>query len=144
MAHLHKKMKKGKAYWYVRETQRIGGRPTVVNQVYLGTAEKILSVFMGKEERVPKRFSSKEFGSVFSVTQLDGVLDLRGLVDGVVPAKRSTVGPSVGELLFYAVLNRTIAPRSKRQLARWLERTDIQTIRPVDLASLSPQNFWFR
>ena len=141
MAHLHKKMKKGRAYYYVRETQRIGGTPTVVNQVYLGTAGKILSVFMGKPQ-LPKRFSSKEFGSIFVLHELDREIGLAEMVDQVVPRRRRSEGPSCGQLLLYAVLNRAIAPRSKRQLASWYERTDIQNIRPVRLEALSPQNFW--
>ena len=81
MAHLHKKMKKGRGYYYVRETQRIRGKPTVVNQIYLGTAEKILSVFMGKERDLPKRFSSKEFGSVFVLNEVDRAIDLANIVN---------------------------------------------------------------
>jgi len=141
MAHLHKKMKKGRAYYYVRETKRIGGKPTVVNQVYLGTAEKILSVFMGKKQ-LPKRFSSKEFGSLFILHELEREIGLAEMVDQVAPRRRRSEGPSCGQLLLYAVINRAIAPRSKRQLARWYERTDIQNIRPVRLKALSAQNFW--
>jgi hypothetical protein len=44
MAHLHKKIKKGKAFSYVREMARVNGKPKVVSQVYLGTAEKILAL----------------------------------------------------------------------------------------------------
>jgi len=142
MAHLHKKVKKDRAYYYVRETQRIHGKSTVISQVYLGSAEKILSVFMGREDRLPKRFSSKEFGSLFLLHETDRAVDLARIVDEVVPGKRKTSGPSVGELLFYAALNRAVAPKSKRQLSGWYEKTDIQHIRPVRLEALSPQNFW--
>ena len=48
----------------------------------------------------------------------------------------------MGELVFYAALNRAIAPTSKRQLATWYETTDIQRIRPLRLESLNSQNFW--
>jgi transposase len=142
MAHLHKKIKKGHAYYYLRETRRIGGRPQVVNQVYLGSADRILSVFMGEEEKLPKRFSSKEFGSILVLHALDRELELAERVDRVVPRKRRSDGPSCGELLLYAVINRAIAPRSKRQLRGWYEKTDIQSLRPVKMAALSPQNFW--
>ena len=50
-------------------------------------------------------------------------------------------GPSLGEIIFYAAMNRAIAPTSKRKLAAWYEQTDIQRIRPVRLISLSSQNF---
>ncbi|MEJ5315345.1 MAG: IS1634 family transposase, partial [Anaerolinea sp.] len=142
MAHLHKKIKRGHAYYYVRETQRIGGKPRVVNQVYLGSAERILSVFLGKEQGLPKSFSSKEFGSVFVLEQVDRQVDLASIVDQVVARRRSSDGPSGGELLVYAVINRAISPKSKRQLRHWYEKTDIQSIRPVRLEALNPQNFW--
>jgi hypothetical protein len=48
----------------------------------------------------------------------------------------------LGELVYYATLNRAIAPTSKRQLASWFETTDIQRIRPLRLESLNSQNFW--
>ena len=44
--------------------------------------------------------------------------------------------------MFYAALNRAIAPTSKRRLASWYETTDIQRIRPLRLESLNSQNFW--
>lgn len=142
MAHLHKKMKRGHAYYYVRETQRIGGKPQVVNQVYLGTAQRILSVFMGKERGLPRGFSSKEFGSLFVLHQVDRQVELARIVDDVLTSTRRSKGPSCGELLLYAVINRAISPRSKRQLGGWYEKTDIQSIRPVKLEALNPQNFW--
>jgi transposase len=143
MAHLHKKIKRGRPYYYVREVQRIKGKPTVVNQVYLGSADRILEVFLGKNrEALPRGFSSKEFGSVFVMDRIDREVDIGGVVDGVLGRRRRTRGPSCGDLFYYAVLNRAISPRSKRQLSSWYERTDIQSIRPLRLEALSPQNFW--
>ncbi len=57
MAHLHKKIKKGRPYYYVREIQRVNGKPTVVNQVYLGSPERILELFRVRE--IARRFFSK-------------------------------------------------------------------------------------
>jgi transposase len=136
MAHLYKKVKKGHEYFYVRETQRVYGKPTTINQVYLGTADKVQAA-LGKGG-----FSPKEFGSIFILNELDRVLDLAGLVNQVLPPKKKTKGPTLGELVFYAALNRAIAPTSKRRLASWYETTDIQRIRPLRLESLNSQNFW--
>ena len=136
MAHLYKKLKKGHEYFYIRETQRVYGKPTTINQVYLGTADKV-------EEALGKGgFSPKEFGSVFALNELDRALDLAGMINEILPPKKRVRGPSLGELVFYATLNRAIAPTSKRQLANWYETTDIQRIRPLRLESLNSQNFW--
>jgi len=136
MAHLYKKVKKGHEYFYIRETQRVYGKPTTINQVYLGTADKVQAV-LGKGG-----FSSKEFGSVFALNELDRQVDLAGMINEILPPKKRVRGPSLGELVYYAALNRAIAPTSKRQLASWYETTDIQRIRPLRLESLNSQNFW--
>ena len=136
MAHLYKKLKKGHEYFYIRETQRVYGKPTTINQVYLGTADKVQAA-LGKGG-----FSPKEFGSVFALNELDRAVDLAGMINEILPPKKRVRGPSLGELVFYATLNRAIAPTSKRQLANWYETTDIQRIRPLRLESLNSQNFW--
>jgi transposase len=136
MAHLYKKLKKGHEYFYIRETQRVYGKPTTINQVYLGTADKVEAA-LGKGG-----FSPKEFGSVFALNELDRQVDLAGMINEILPPKKRVRGPSLGELVFYAALNRAIAPTSKRQLATWYETTDIQRIRPLRLESLNSQNFW--
>ena len=136
MAHLYKKLKKGHEYFYIRETQRVYGKPTTINQVYLGTADKVEAA-LGKGG-----FSPKEFGSVFALNELDRAVDLAGMINEILPPKKRVRGPSLGELVFYAALNRAIAPTSKRQLATWYETTDIQRIRPLRLESLNSQNFW--
>jgi transposase len=136
MAHLYKKLKKGHEYFYIRETQRVYGKPTTINQVYLGTADKVEAA-LGKGG-----FSPKEFGSVFALNEIDRDVDLAGMINEILPPKKRVRGPSLGELVFYAALNRAIAPTSKRQLANWYETTDIQRIRPLRLESLNSQNFW--
>jgi len=136
MAHLYKKLKKGHEYFYIRETQRVYGKPTTINQVYLGTADKVQAA-LGKGG-----FSPKEFGSVFALNELDRSVDLAGMINEILPPKKRVKGPSLGELVFFAALNRAIAPTSKRQLANWYGTTDIQRIRPLRLESLNSQNFW--
>jgi hypothetical protein len=44
MAHLHKKVKQGKTYYYIREMARVQGKPKVVNQIYLGSVERIMEI----------------------------------------------------------------------------------------------------
>ncbi len=41
MAHFHIKTKKGRPYLYVREIARVGGKPTVVSQVYIESVYKL-------------------------------------------------------------------------------------------------------
>ena len=142
MAHLHKKVKKDHTYYYIRESQRIKGRPTIVNQVYLGTADKVQFCWIFGKGTLPEGFSPKRIWLVFLINELDQEIDLAGMIDELLPPGKKIRGPSLGEIIFYAAMNRAIAPTSKRKLAAWYEQTDIQRIRPVRLISFSSQNFW--
>ncbi len=42
-----KKIIKGHAYWYAVKMGRVDGKPKPVEQIYLGTAEKIVEIMKG-------------------------------------------------------------------------------------------------
>lgn len=141
MAHLHKKMKKGRPYYYVREIARVGGKPTVVNQVYLGSPERILEMATQKGEPL-QHVQAQEFGALWLANLIEQDLGFAALVDSIVPRKKNERGPTVGEYFLYALLNRLIDARSKRALPDWYKGTAIQQIRPVDVDKLDSQRFW--
>jgi transposase len=141
MAHLHKKMKKGRPYWYVRETARVDGKPKVVNQVYLGTADRIRDLALGKGFEC-KKLAVQEFGALWLANLIDGQVGLVGLIDSVITRGRKERGPTVGEYFLYAVFNRMVDACSKRALPGWYEHTAIQSIRPVAVEELDSQRFW--
>lgn len=143
MAHLHKKMKKGRPYYYIREIKRVDGKPKVVSQIYLGTVEGIAAKFQGAAQAsTPERLRVEEFGALFVAHEMERQLDTIGLIDSIVPPGPKETGPSVGEYFFYAWANRLIDPRSKRALEEWYGRTAIQQIRPVDIKQLNSQRYW--
>lgn len=142
MAHLHKKMKKGRPYYYVREIQRVNGKPTVVNQVYLGSPERILSFFSGEDKSTFTSLTSREFGSLFIFNEIDKAIGFADIVDSVVVPSAREQQPTVGQYCYYAVLNRIIEPLSKLRLPEWYKGTDIQSIRPVDIDRLNCKAFW--
>src|SRR5512138_3687865 len=141
MAHIHKKMKKGRPYYYVREMARIGGKLKVVEQIYLGSPERIKELVTADRGSCTK-ISVQEFGALWLANLLAGEIDLAGIVDSVVPRMRNEKGPSVGEYFLYAVLNRMVAPCSKRALPEWYKSTAMQHIRPVDVDELNSQRYW--
>lgn len=141
MAHLHKKTKKGRPYYYVRETARVDGKPTIVNQVYLGSAERILQLAQASKGGC-LRLKVQEFGALWLADLIEREVGLVSLIDAVVPPGAKEQGPSVGEYFLYAVFNRMVAPCSKRALPEWYEGTAIQFIRPVDADLLSSQRYW--
>src|SRR3990172_4440147 len=143
MAHLHRKMKKGRPYYYVREIQRVDGVPKVVSQIYLGSVEAIASRFReAAASQRPLRLQAREFGALFLAHLMETRLDTIGLIDSIVPRSPRETGPSVGEYFFYAWANRLIDPKSKRALPDWYRATAVDQIRPVDVEALCSQRFW--
>ncbi len=141
MAHLHKKMKKGRPYYYVREIARVAGKPKVVNQVYLGSPERILEIAQGKTT-LPSRLQVQEFGGLWLAHLIEKEIDIARLVDEIVPAEKEDGKPSIGEYFLYAIYNRMIAGCSKRAMPGWYKQTAIQQIRPVEVNELNSQVFW--
>lgn len=142
MAHLHKKMKKGRPYYYVREIARVDGKPKVINQVYLGSPERILEMASGGGAVAPNRIQAQEFGALWLANLIEKDIDIAGLVDSVIPPEENEEGPSVGEYFVYAIYNRMIDACSKRAMADWYKGTAIQHIRPTQTDELTSQMFW--
>ena len=143
MAHLHKKIKKGRPYYYVREIARVDGKPKVINQVYLGSPERILEMAQGGGNAMPRKIQAQAFGALWLANLVEKEIDLAGLVDGIVSLEKGNT-PSAGEYFLYAVYNRMIQACSKRGMSGWYKPTAIQHIRPVKVDELSSQMFWLK
>ena len=141
MAHIHKKMKKGRPYYYVRETARVDGKPRVVNQVYLGSPEKIMKMAT-QGGGMPEKIKVHEFGALWLAHLIEQEIDIAGLIDGIIPREKNEQGVSVGDYFLYAIYNRMIDACSKRAMPEWYRKTAIQFIRPVKVDELSSQQFW--
>ena len=96
MAHLHKKMKKGRPYYYVREMARIDGKLQVIEQIYLGSPERIRQLATGERGTCAK-ITVQEFGALWLSNLLAGEINLAEIVDSVVPRMRREKGPSLGK-----------------------------------------------
>lgn len=141
MAHFHIKRKRGRPYLYVREIARVNGKPKVVSQIYIGGPDKVAAMAKGELDE-EKQLKVEQFGALWLAAMIDSDIDLAGIVDDVVGRGESEKGPSVGEYFLYSVLNRMVAPRSKRRLSDWYAHTAIQQIRPVDIRQLTSQRYW--
>src|SRR5207253_10143886 len=67
--------------------------------------------------------------------------DVVAIIDRHVP-KRGTQGPSVGQYLLLAALNRCLAPTSKAGIAPWYSKTALRRFLPFTPNQLSSQRFW--
>ena len=140
MAHFHIKRKKGRPYLYVREIARVGGKPKVISQVYIGSPERVVA--LTKRGRPIVRLRVEEFGSLWIAQQIDAEVDLANIVDSVIPRGSREKGPSIGEYFLYCVWNRMVEAVSKNRLAEWYRSTAIQQIRPVEIEELTSQRYW--
>ena len=105
-------------YYYLVESARVDGKPRIVSQEYLGTAEEVMAKLAGAGSGEPVRSQHKRFGDlagVWSVLQRLGVVEI---VDSVVP-RRPDAGASVGTYIALATANRVVAPCSKLAFADW-------------------------
>lgn len=138
MPSLTKKIIKGKSYYYLRECKRINGKPKVVWTYYLGSAERLLERLTRPE---PQTVTIAEFGASVAAFDIASTLGVVEVIDRHVP-KRDSRGPTVGQYLLMAALNRCVQPRSKLQLAAWYEGTVLRRLLPMSVSQLSSQRFW--
>lgn len=138
MASLIKKIIRGRPYYYLRECQRIDGKPTIIWQKYLGSAEQLVQRLANPD---PQQAVVREFGASAACLDLAQQLDLAGTIDRHVP-KQGERGPSVGQYLLVAVLNRCIAPRSKARTGAWYETTVLPRLVRLRASQLTSQRFW--
>jgi transposase len=122
MASIVGKKQDGKTYYYLVESARVSGKPRIVSQQYLGSADEVTAKLSGTSAGLPVRTRHKAFGdlaAVWSVLERLGVADV---IDAVAP-RRSDAAASVGTYIALATANRIVAPCSKLAFADWWETT---------------------
>lgn len=138
MAVLTKKIISGRPYYYLRECQRVDGKPKIVWQKYLGSVDQIIEKLRAP---TPMSVSLREFGASRACFEVARELDVVETIDRFCP-KRRTDGLSVGEYILIAALNRCIAPRSKKRIAHWYAKTILPRLLPAKQEQLVSQRFW--
>ena len=135
--------KKGRRrYYYVVTSKRVHGKPRIVDQTYLGTAEAVRQLVRNQSALVPLEASSRDLG-------LPGVLWQAALSSGafeallsVWPAARK--GPSIPHFLLLAASHRICCPGPKTRVADWYSGTVLPRLWGFPASSFSSQSFWNR
>jgi len=140
MAYILKKRIKGRTYYYLAESQRVKGKPRIVWQKYLGTADKIKERLLESKKEYIEDISTFEIGSLAAIESIEREIGFLKIVDEIVPKRNQ--GMSVGLYLYLIVLNRAIEPKSKASLGAWLKKTAISEYRELDFSLLDSANFW--
>ena len=140
MPSLVAKKKGNKLYYYVVESARVEGKPRIVHQVYLGTAEKLAELVRDRTAPLPLAAFTREFGlpaALWAAAQQSGVWDL---LRSLWPAPRS--GPSPAHYLLLAALYRICRPGPKTEVADWYRTSILSALWELPAERFTSQAFW--
>ena len=138
MASLQRKIIHHRPYYYLVESRRVNGRPRPVVLAYLGSADTLLHRLQSQAE--PTRARLTQFGGVAALYDLAEQLQLVPLIDQYAPKRHQ--GPSVGQYMLVAAINRCLAPTSKLQMPAWLRSTPLPRWLGLAPQQFSAQRFW--
>lgn len=139
MASLLAKTVRGHRYWQIVTSRRVNGKPRQVVLAHLGTADALLARLTQGAGR-PVKARVTEFGLLAALWTLAQRLDLVATIDRQVPKRQQ--GPTVGQYMLLAALNRLAAPTSKAGLAGWYQQTAVRRWLPIPRPQLRSQRFW--
>lgn len=135
--------KRGNAtYYYLVESARVGGRPRIVSQEYLGTAGELAAAMRGGGLGLPDGTRNKEFGAVAAAWGVLEDLGVAAIIDesaGPAPAGQPL---STGTYLALAALNRLVTPCSKARFADWWKTTAADRFAKIPATALDHRRFW--
>lgn len=140
MATITKRIIRGKTYFYAVKCQRVQGKPRLVWQKYIGTAEEIIQKCAEPHILKPQTAQIYTFGSICALINLAEKLQLVNTIDQVV--KKRSQGISTGEYMLMCAINRCICPKSKNKIWDWYKKTVLIRLIPAKKKMLSSQRFW--
>jgi transposase len=140
MASLIAKRKANRLYYYVVESARVDGKPRIVQQTYLGTAERVAALVKDRAAPLPLSAATLEFGlpgALWLAAQQCGAWQVLG---SLWPPPRS--GPSMGHYLLLAAIHRICQPGPKTEVSDWYRRTILHSLWGFPAERFRSQDFW--
>jgi transposase len=134
---------KGYRYYYYVESARINGKPKYVNQVYLGTAERVREMAIAYKTPLQEKalyHIEKTFGAeslIYDIASRQGIVQI---IDDIVPKRKQ--GASVGMYCLTEAINRAVAPTSTTGIQKWYSGTFLPIMTGIRTKLFTPQNFW--
>jgi len=142
MASLVGKQLGGRTYYYLVESARVAGKPRIVAQQYLGSAEELAARLSQAGPGEPTGTRHRAFGDLAAAWSVLERLEVAAIIDQVVGARRADATCSVGTYLALATLNRVVAPRSKLGFTAWWQATAGDRLVRLPAAALDHRRFW--
>ena len=144
MAYIVKKKVRGRTYYYAAQSARVDGKPRIVWQKYLGTLEDIIKR-ANSDNSPPPGDNKKEAiifdaGGIAAMLRIADEIQLIKIIDEIIP--KSGRGPSVGQYMLLAAINRILAPCSKLQMPDWYEDTILFRLWKFPKEDFNSQRFW--
>ena len=127
MVTLIKKKVKGQFYWYAVKSARVDGKPRIVWQKYLGTANHIAEQLSQGPFQKDIRIQSMPLGHVAALTRANDDLQFIDIINKNTK-KKSTNGLSVGEYMFLQLVGRAEGKLSRRAIAKWYPNSVVKLI----------------
>jgi len=140
MPSLVAKKKGNKLYYYVVDSARVEGKPRIVHQAYLGTAEKLAEMVRDRTAPIPLAATTREFGlpvALWAAAQQTGVWEL---LQSLWATPRS--GPSPAHYLLLAAIHRICQPGPKTEVADWYRTSILSALWEFPPERFTSQAFW--
>ena len=142
MASIVGKKRGGATYYYLVESARVDGKPRIVSQEYLGTAEELAAAMRGGGLGLPDGTQNRDFGAVAAAWGVLEDLGAAGIIDKAAGPAPPGQPLSTGAYLALAALNRIVEPCSKAEFARWWRETAAARFTRIQATALDHRRFW--
>lgn len=140
MATIIAKKKANQLYYYVVESARVEGKPRIVQQTYLGTAERVAALVKDLAAPLPLSATAIEFGlpgALWLAARQSGVWEV---LESLWPQPRS--GPSTAHYLLLAAFHRISHPGPKTEVSDWYRHTTLRSMWGFSAERFTSQQFW--
>jgi transposase len=140
MASIIAKKKAHQLYYYVVESARLGGKPRIVHQTYLGTAERVAALVKDRAAPLPLSATALDLGlpgALWRAAQETGVWEV---LESLGPKPRS--GPSTAHYLLLAAMHRICQPGPKTEVPDWYRGTILPFLWGFPPERFTSQEFW--
>src|ERR1700758_4486155 len=140
MATIVAKRKRRQLYYYIVESARVDGKPRIVHQTYLGTAERIAALVQDRTAPLPLSITTLDLGlpgALWRAAQQSGVWQVPEALWEKPPS-----GPSTAHYLLLAAIHRICQPGPKTEVPDWYRRTVLHSLWGFPAERFSSQEFW--
>src|SRR5437899_8260646 len=140
MATLVAKRKRRKLYYYIVQSARVDGKPRIVHQTYLGTAERIAALVQDRTAPLPLSITTVDLGlpgALWRAAQQSGVWQVLESLWEKPPS-----GPSTAHYLLLAAIHRICQPGPKTEVADWYRKTILSSVWRFAPERFRSQDFW--